>query len=379
MPNSYSFFLFGARGTGKSQLLGTAFNSDEAIYLDLLDPELTSSLSAHPNRLLSLLESSGQKNSWVVIDEVQKVPALLDIVHSLISQKKFHFALTVSSARKLRRGSANMLAGRAFVLNLFPLTSIEIADDFDLETALAFGTLPGCYTTKDVTQKRRFLKAYAQTYMAEEVIAEQVVRNLPPFRRFLEVAAAHTTEIVSFSNIARDINSDAKTVQRYFDILEDTLLGHYLPAYSRSVRRQQKKAPKFYLFDTGVARTLARRIDQALEPKTFEYGQMFENFIVTEIHRLLSYKEHQFRLSYLRVSYSQEIDLIIELGDSVAFLIEIKSTDTVNERHAANLALFEKDFPNAKFRLISQDKHPKQYGAVLALPWQQAIAEIFSA
>jgi uncharacterized protein len=342
----------------------------------LLDPELAGTLAAFPNRLISLLGDGTTDKSWVVIDEVQKVPALLDIVHSLISQKKFLFALTGSSARKLRRGSANMLAGRAYVFNLFPLTSKELGAEFDLQQTLSFGTLPECYTSIDVVERRRFLKAYAQTYLAEEVIAEQIVRNLPPFRRFLEVAAAQTTDVVSFTNIARDINSDAKSVQRYYDVLEDTLVGFYLPAFSSSIRKQQKKAPKFYFFDTGVARTLARRIDQTLEPKTFEYGQMFENFVVTEIHRLLSYQEKQFRLSYLRVNENQEIDLIVEIGDTVQFLFEIKSTDRVDERHAASLNLFAKDFPQAKLRVLSQDPTTKQFGAIKAVLWSNGVDEL---
>ncbi|MFC1586087.1 ATP-binding protein [Fibrobacterota bacterium] len=376
LPKSHSFFLFGARGTGKTELLRQSFTTQEAIFFDLLDPQLAGRLSAYPNEFLQLILPVQGAKEWVVIDEVQKVPQLLEIVHSQISKKKFKFALTGSSARKLKRGSANLLAGRAFVFNLFPLTHDELKDDFDLNEALAFGGLPEVYSLQGEVDKRRFLKAYAQTYLKEEVIAEQIIRNLPPFRRFLDIVGIHTSEIINYTNIAKDIDSDPKTVSRYFEILEDTLLGFHLPSYGRSIRKQQKKSKRFYFFDTGIARVLAGRIDDQLRPGTFEYGQLFENFIVNEIFRLLTYSEKQFKLSFLRVSETQEVDLIVEKGSGEVFLCEIKSTDRVDSRYTQSLKVLSKDFPNSKSRLISNDPTTRQLGQVLALHWTAAIKEI---
>ena len=374
LSETHSFFLFGARGTGKTELLKQRLSPNKAFVVNLLDPELVNELSAYPNRLLSLIGPPSKP--WIVIDEVQKVPALLDIVHHQISEQNFKFALTGSSARKLKRGAANLLAGRAFVFNLFPLTHVELGNDFLLHDALNFGTLPEVCNLEDPLDKKRFLKAYANTYLKEEIIAEQIVRNLPPFRRFLNIVGLHTTEIVSYSNIAKDIDSDAKTVQRYYEILEDTLLGFYLPSFGKSVRKQQRKSKKFYFLDNGLVRALSRRIDDALVSQSFEYGQLFENFVVNEVYRLLSYSEKEFKLSFLRVSENQEIDLIIEKGGSEVYACEIKATNKADDRHVRSLQTLGSDIDGAKLRLISCDPTVKQFGNVTALPWQAALSEI---
>lgn len=373
---SHSFFLFGARATGKTELLKSHFSDEEAVWVDLLDPELSSRLSAYPNELLEMILPHKGRKPWVVIDEVQKVPELLDVVHKQIAEKNFLFALTGSSARKLRRGGANMLAGRAFVFNLFPLTHKELAENFELEVSLSFGGLPDIHNFETDADRRRMLKAYAQTYVQEEIVAEQLLRNLPPFRRFLEVAAAASGEILSFTNIAKTIGSDPKTVSRYYDVLADTLLGIYVPSYGKTVRAQQRKAKRFYLFDTGVARVLAGKVDQPLLAQTQEYGKLFENFIVNEIHSLLTYGEKQFKLSYLRVSETQEIDLIVEIGTEELFLLEIKSSKKIDDRAARSLKSLSSCFKNPKLRILSNDPTPKQFGEVSALHWKQGIAEI---
>ena len=376
LSKTHSFFLFGARGTGKSELLKAFFDSKTTLFIDLLDPELCNRLSAYPNQLLQLINATGQHTKWVVIDEIQKVPALLEIVHQQLGKKEQLFALTGSSARKLKRGAANLLAGRAFVFSLFPLTYRELGSSFNLHDCLLYGSLPEVINSADASDKKRFLKAYAQTYLAEEIISEQIIRKLPPFRRFLDIVGTHTSEIVNYSNIAKDIDSDPKTVLRYYEILEDTLLGFFLPSFDRSIRRQQKKSTKFYFFDTGVARVLSGRVDDSLTPKTFEYGQLFENFIVNEIHRALTYSERQHKLSFLRVSETHEIDLIVEKGNGELFLCEIKSTDKVDERHAQSLLTLGKDIPGSKLRVISRDPLRKKIGDALAVPWQEALQEI---
>jgi len=373
ISKSQSFFLFGARGVGKSTLLDHFFMPTERVLFDLLDFELSNELASYPNNLLKRLTPHHGKTPWVVIDEVQKVPQLLDLVHKLIKEKSFKFALTGSSARKLKRGSANLLAGRAFVYHLFPLTVSELEDQFSLDDALKYGTLPQIFELESNSDKAGFLKAYTETYLKEEIITEQIVRNLPPFRRFLDVAAQMNTKVINYSNIAKDILSDPKTVSGYYDILEDTLLGIRLPAYHTSIRKQQKKASKFYLFDTGIARTLAGQVDYDLIPKSFEYGQLFEGFIINELYRRLTYMNKQFKLSFLRVQEDMEIDLIIERGKSAPTLIEIKSADKVDERHAKGLLTLGRDFKSSKQYLISNDPHKKQFSQVLALPWKEAI------
>jgi predicted AAA+ superfamily ATPase len=376
LSKSNSFYLFGARGTGKSTLLKTTFATSQSLYIDLLDPEIAEPLLAHPEKLKQLLEPHIGKKSWVILDEVQKVPALLDLVHQYIERKSFHFALTGSSARKLKRGQANLLAGRAFIFSLYPLTHLELHESFDLEQALQFGSLPAVVGFQDLLDKKRFLKSYATTYLKEEILIEQVIRNLPPFKRFLEIAAATSGELLNYSNIAKDILSDPKTVSGYYTILEDTLLGFFLPAFHQSIRKQQRQAQKFYFFDLGVTRALAQKIDTPVLPKTFEYGLLFENFVMNEIHRLLSYQEKQFSMSYLRTKDDVEIDLIIERTGEPTWLCEIKSADRIDERHTNSLEILGKSLPRAQKLLISLDPVAKKIGSVTALPWRAAIKEI---
>lgn len=378
ISKSHSFFLFGARGTGKSSLLKTLFQENEAVTIDLLDPEIADQFSAYPNRFLDFISVYKNKKPWVIVDEVQKVPKLLDIIHKQLAEKNFKFALTGSSSRKLKRGSANLLAGRAFVFTLFPLTSAELADHFNLSQALESGTLPECWGLETTLDRQRFLKSYALTYLKEEIITEQIVRNLPPFRRFLEVAASVNTEIINYSNIAKDINSDPKTVKGYYEIIEDTLLGFRLPSFHHSIRKRQKNAPKFYFFDTGVVRALAGKIDYPLVPKSFEFGQLFESYVINEIHRTLTYAEKQFNLSFIRIDDKLEIDLVIERAGQPLFLCEIKSTANIDERYAHSLEVLGKDYPQAKKIIISNDPTQKNFNGIVSLHWQEALQVILA-
>ena len=256
-----SFFLFGARGTGKTTYIRNEFNPDAVLYIDLLDAEIEDAYRRTPQRLERQIRALPQTVEWVLIDEVQRAPRLLDVVHRLIERTDKRFVLTGSSSRKLRRGASNLLAGRAFVYNLFPLTVPELEDAFDLEDALRWGTLPGIYALEANEDKQSYLRAYALTYLKEEIVAEQIVRRLDPFRQFLEVAAQSNGTIINYANIARDVGADPKTVISYFSILEDTLVGFLLPAFHRSIRKQQRTNPKFYFFDTGVKRSLDRTLD----------------------------------------------------------------------------------------------------------------------
>lgn len=242
-----SFFLFGARGTGKSTLLKDRF-PENSIYIDLLDQMQEDRFRRFPSELVNLAHEAKARQSIIILDEIQRVPRLLDTVHQLIESTGVCFAITGSSGRKLRRGSANLLAGRALLCNLYPLTHLELGPAFNLSRALRFGTLPRIWKHNPSETNVDFLRSYALTYLREEIIVEQLVRNLEPFRNFLEVAAQSNGQVINYSRIAEDVGVDVKTVQAYFSILEDTLLGVILPAYHSSVRKRLRTNPRFYFF-----------------------------------------------------------------------------------------------------------------------------------
>jgi len=375
-----SFFLFGPRGTGKSTLLAeffSTYHTPQILFFDLLDPAIEKDLARFPERLIEIINAHKNPPEWIVIDEIQKIPKLLDVVHKMIFEKKIKFALTGSSARKLRRDSANLLAGRAFSFYLFPLTFIELGKDFHQDEVLAFGSLPGVFNFTNKLDKKRFLLSYVQTYIKEEILVEQLVRNIDPFRSFLEVAAQSNTEIINYTNIARDAGVSSKNVERYFDILNDTLLGFFLEPYARSVRVRQKKAPKFYFFDCGVVRALSNEINQELLPQTFSYGNLFEQLVIGEIYRLNHYLEKNWKLSYIRTGGNVEIDLIIEKQKNVLILIEIKSTKNIHEEHLSALKTLGSEFKNAKKYIFCQEAYSRKVDDILIMNWKDGIKEIF--
>lgn len=375
-PKNNSFFLFGARGTGKSTWLKNHFSKKPHWYIDLLNPDTEEQYAKNPNLLAAKIQALKNKKTWVLIDEIQKVPKLLNIVHSCIENTGVRFALTGSSARKLRRGASNLLAGRAFVLYLFPFTHKELGQTFDLQSTLKWGSLPQIHHLADDQDKTRYLRSYAQTYIKEEIVAEQVIRKLDPFRQFLEIAAQQNGDIINFSNIARDVGVDTVTVQSYFQILEDTLIGFLLPAFHQSVRKRQRSNPKFYFFDLGVKRSLENTLSVDLKPKTHAYGKAFEHWLILEALRQNYYSEKDFKFSYLRTKDDAEIDLVVERPGRGPALIEIKSKTLVDERDCRGLARFLNDFPGASAYVFSNDPDAKQFGDVKALFWQAGLKEI---
>lgn len=373
-----SFFLFGARGTGKTRLVNDLIPAKDSIYIDLLDPAQYEQFLVDPSRLSRLIEARGKNIEWIVIDEVQKVLPLLDIAHASIEKYGLKFALTGSSARKLKRGGANLLAGRAFTYHLYPFTSEELGLGFDLERCLAWGTLPKPYTADTNEERELFLRSYVHTYLKEEIQVEQIVRRLDPFRKFLSVAAQMNGALLNFSNIARDIGSTTPTVQSYFQILEDTLLGFYLEPYHLSIRKRQKEAPKFYFFDTGVQRALAEVLTLPLVESSYGYGKTFEHFIILELHRRSSYLRNDFKFSFLVTKDDAEIDLIVERPGRKTILIEIKSTTTVREDHVSALRKFLPDFKNSEGICLSRDRTVQKFGDVTCLPWDVGILKILA-
>lgn len=378
LPSIRSFFLFGARNTGKSTLLRQSFNAKNTLWIDLLDPSIEERYSRDPlsfQQEVMALDSSVQ---YIVIDEIQKLPKLLDSVHQLIENTKKVFVMTGSSVRKLKYGGANLLAGRAFVYYLFPFTSIELNKDFDLHDALQWGTLPSVvYQMTTQEEKTRFLQAYTHTYLKEEILSEQLVRKIDPFRRFLEVSAQCNGKILNFSTIARDVGVDDKTVKQYFAILEDTLVGFRLESYHGSFRKRLHIKPKFFYFDVGVCRALNRMLSVPVKKGTSYYGELFEHFIVLECYRLASYYYPEYRLSYLKTKDGIEIDLIVERPGEKLLCIEIKSSDNVQERHLSSFSHLLKDIPNAEGICISQELRPKAIGNIMVLPWKKALEDYF--
>lgn len=373
---SNSFFIFGARGTGKSTFLRSHFQPVKNLWFDLLQMDTEDQLRTDLKSFSRQIERQQAHIEWVIVDEIQKIPELLNEVHHWIEKSSIKFALTGSSARKLKRGHANLLAGRAFVNYLFPMTHLEVGQSFDLSEALSWGTLPKIFSLKTAEEKEAFLRAYAQTYLKEEIWSEHFIRKLDPFRRFLQVAAQTNGQIVNFTNIAKDVGSDVKTVQSYFEILEDTLLGFFLEPYHRSIRKQQRMSPKFFIFDAGVKRALEHTLKQPIQPQTYSYGDAFESFIITEIHRLNMYHQADYQLSYLLTKDRAEIDLIIDRPGAPMVLIEIKSKERVDDRDTRSLEHFLGDFPKPEAYVFSRDPREMRIGNVTALPWQKGIAEI---
>ncbi len=381
LSKNYSLFLFGARGVGKSTLVENTYRIDttQNTYINLLDTIVEDRFARNPMELVSIVDAMSHQEKYVVIDEIQKVPKLLDVVHLLIETKKCgkYFILTGSSARKLKLAGVNLLAGRAFVNHLYPFSYLELGAQFDLASALLYGMLPGIFNFKAPDEKQQFLRAYTLTYLKEEIWAEHLIKNLEPFRKFLEVAAQSNGKVINYLNIARDVGVDDKTVKNYFSLLEDTLLGFLLEPYHHSFRKRLHQAPKFYFFDVGVTRALARMLSTVPMPGTSYFGDLFESFIVTECLKLASYFQPDYKFSYLMTGAGVEIDLVVERPGKPLLLIEIKSS---NEIRAEDLRLLQNmvtEMGSCEAVCFSNEIRKKKIGSVAIYPWDKGIAEYF--
>lgn len=334
-------------------------------------------MAQDPDSLLDLWQI--KKCKWIVIDEVQKIPRLLDVVHRGIEEFRIKFALTGSSARKLKRGGANLLAGRAIEKNLFPFSAVELGEDFELNRALERGLLPKIWDEKDLTTPDQidFLFSYVQTYLKEEVAAEQLVRNLDPFRRFLVSAAQSNCKILNYAKIERDSGVPQRQAIRHFEILADTLIGFYLEPFHFSVRKRQIAHSKFYFFDTGVVRALQNRITEPLSVSTFEYGDIFETFLINEFVKINSALGLRWKFSYLKTPSDQEIDLIIEKPRGKPVLVEIKSSATLNKEQLQPLQKLSQEIEHSGAYLLSNSKQEYEKEGVRCLYWLTGLCEIF--
>lgn len=367
-----SLFLWGSRQTGKSTLLRALFPN--ARLYDLLKTDVRMAFQLRPALLREECEMLDE-GELVIIDEVQKVPALLDEVHWLIENRGLRFILSGSSARKLRRSGANLLGGRALRCTLFPLVSAEIPD-FDVERALNNGMLPRHYLVEDPSKR---IQAYIGDYLQQEIVEEAIVRQLDAFTRFLQVAALSNTEIVNYTNIAQDCAVSAKTVKEYFTILEETMLGFYLPAYTRTVKRRLTQSPKFYYFDVAIPNHLLHRVP--LKKGTDIYGHATEHLVVQELRAFLSYTYgEEMAMSYWRtLDGKYEVDILISdrTSNEVRMAIEVKSSDNVTSSDTKGLKAFGEEHPDAKLILLSMEERPRMMNGIEVWPVEQFLQRLW--
>lgn len=351
-------FLWGPRKVGKTTLLHQKF--PDAKYYDLLNTELKTQLILKPSLLRE--EILAENPRLVIIDEIQKAPALLDEVHWCLENTKTKFILCGSSARKLKRGAANLLGGRAWRFELFPLTTRELGE-YDLFRILNHGLIPKHYLEKSPD---RSLRSYVLDYIEEEIHSEALVRNIPSFARFLDAVSAAHGQLINYANIARECGVSPKTAREYYQILIDTLLGHELLPWRKSRKRRLIETAKFYLFDVGVVRALSglRKIQSGTE----EFGRYFEHFLIEEIRAFLSYREKNLPLSFWKTSTGLEVDLIIGNMDSA---IEFKAVPYADTRHFKGLSVLKEEQKVERAIVVSLDKRPrKTENGIEIFPWQ---------
>lgn len=362
LPLSQSAFLWGARKIGKTTYLKEKFS--DSVYIDFLKTDLFLEYSKRPSLLRERLLA--KDNSLlilpIILDEVQKIPQILDEVHWLIENRSLSFILCGSSARKLKRGKANLLGGRVWRYEMHPLVSIELPD-WDLITILNRGLIPAHYLSKNY---QKSLTAYTQDYLKEEVFAEGLVRNIPAFSRFFDAIGYSHGELTNYSNIARDSGVDSKTVKEYYQILVDTLLGKFVEPYKvRQERQVITKAAKFYLFDVGVAGALSKR--HILEERGELFGKALEHFIFMEILAYDSYKELGFDINFWRTKSGIEVDFVLGSGEVA---VEIKGSNNIQNKDMQSLKIFHEIYSPRKSIMVCNEKEERLAGHINVLPWK---------
>lgn len=366
LPPKQSAFLWGARKTGKSTYLKAAFPRSP-VY-DFLKTDLYLSLLKNPSLLREQILAKPPEllNHPIILDEVQKVPHILDEVHWLIENKQLRFILCGSSARKLKHGHANLLGGRAWRYEMFPFVSEELGD-INLLQALNRGLIPDHYLQETY---QRSLQAYVQDYLKEEIFAEGLTRNIPAFSRFFEAMAFSHGQLTNYSNIARDCGVDAKTVREYYQILVDTFLGIRVEPFNRRQSRQViTQAPKFYLFDVGVAGFLTRRVLQ--EERGEEFGRAFEHFILMEVAAYRSYKERDFDIRFWRTKSGLEVDFVLGEGEAA---VEVKGGSRVDRKDAASLLAFVDEFSPKRSIIVCNETQERLQGKIHIIPWRRFLS-----
>ena len=356
-----SHFLFGPRQTGKTTLIRETLKDAEVF--DLLDRDFRA-VSRDPS---VIDEAITDRTKVVVIDEIQKMPSLLDKVHHLIETRNVHFLLTGSSARKLRRGGHNLLGGRAGVIRLHPLLLRELGDEFRLQRALQHGTLPSIYLSDT---PRRDLEAYVMTYLRGEIAAEGLSRNLPSFSRLLDVAAECNASIVNFAGLSSELGIPRTTVVEHFEILQDTLLIYELPAWRKTKVRRATARSKYYFFDTGVAAAVLGR--RGLNRGTSEYGFAFETWIMHELRGWTDYASNE-PLHFWQSQSGFEVDFLI--GDHTA--IEVKAKEEIGNRDLRSLRAFMEEATFKRHLCVCLEPRPRRMGEILILPYRMFLENLW--
>ncbi len=364
-----SVFLFGARQTGKTTLLLKLFPNSK--FYDLLETDVYERMKRNPSLLRQELSMTSE-GDIVIIDEIQLIPELLNEVHWLIVKKGIHFILSGSSARKLKRKGVNSLGGRAVRNVLYPLVSAEIPN-FDIIKAVNRGTLPTLYLATSERQLMKRMQAYISVYLKEEITAEALVRKLSSFNRFLEIAALTDGEMVYYNNIAQDCGIDAKTVKEYFAILEETLIGYMIPAFTRIVKRRVNQAPRFYYFDVSIPNYLLHR--HQMQPGNDDFGHAFEHIMIQELVAYLGYHDYDNMLSYWHTYSGYEVDAV--LGDAEV-AIEFKTCKEVQSKHLRGLKAFKEEHPNARLIIVSFDAAPRLFHDIEVLPATYFLNELWN-
>ena len=365
LPAGRSAFLWGARQTGKTTWLKQAYPT--AVFYDLLDSSVLLRLAGNPRTLGEELATMDNPEV-VVIDEVQKLPVLLDEVHRLIESMHYTFILCGSSARKLRRQGVNLLGGRAWRYAMYPLTAAEVPD-FDLLSVLNTGLLPGVYSQ---TQYQRSLRAYVEDYLTQEVFNEGLTRNVSAFSRFFDALSFSHGELTNYSTIARDCGVDAKTVREYYQILVDTLLGYFIEPFSHRTGRQSiTSTPKFYLFDVGVAGHICHRTVNDL--KGSEFGKAFEHFILMELIAYRDYYDRDFTINFWRTKTGLEVDFVLAKGK-----VAIKVKGRVRTGDIKPLRVFNDEFHPEKTFLVCNDTRRRCVDHIDIVPWQDFLTALWA-
>jgi predicted AAA+ superfamily ATPase len=360
-----SFFLFGPRGTGKSTWLREVL--PEAQVVDLLDSRAHRMLAADPSRLPGMLAGD---SGWVVIDEIQKVPALLDEVHRLIETKRWKFALTGSSARKIKRGGANLLAGRALQRNFFPLTIWELGGDWKLRRALDTGLLPESWT---YSQPKDFLESYVSVYLREEVFAEGLARNLGAFARFLEIMAYSQGSTVSMATAARDVGVDPKLLANHLDLLEDLLLAVRVPVFTLRAKRRMTAHPKFYYFDSGIFRVL--RPKGPLDSDAELDGPALETLFLQHHRALGEFVQWDQKLFFWKTAAKVEVDFV-SYGSLGLFAFEVKRSAHVSSAELGPLLAFREDYPMAQAFVFYGGERRERREGIEFIPFEEGLREL---
>ena len=352
-----SSFLWGARKTGKSYWINHNFKPEEIILIDLLQTDVFAEYASRPSLLRERFQNT---QKLIVIDEIQKVPILLDEVHWMIENKKITFLLTGSSARKLRKNHANLLAGRALRYQLLPFSCMEVGN-INLEEIMVSGMLPPHFLSEKPLD---LVRSYVADYLKEEIAQEAQIQRIPQFSEFLRIAALTSGELLNYNNVARETGVSSKIVRSYFDILESTMLGFRVASWKSSKTRRLIIAEKFYLFDVGIGNYLSRRQPREGTP---EFGKSFEHFILMELRAYKAYRNPELDITYWRTSTGYEVDFI--LGEKQVAL-EIKSGTKVHDIDLRSLKTLQEDGKVKHLLVISQEKYPRDMGNIKIIPWK---------